>query len=84
MSFASPALSISPLTSVASGFRAAPRLRSISVSEILWIGAILGYDGGSKELIAAMAAVQSHSTTNPSSISQAAAIAAPAAAKELS
>jgi hypothetical protein len=84
MSFASPARSISPLTSVASSFRAAPRLRSIRVSEILRISAILGYDGGPKELIAAMAAVQSQSTTNPSSISHAAAIAAPAAAKELS
>ena len=36
----------------------------------------LGYGGGPKELIAAMAVVQSQSTTNPSSISQAAAIAA--------
>jgi aspartate aminotransferase len=36
----------------------------------------LGYGGGPKELIAAMAIVQSQSTTNPSSISQAAAIAA--------
>jgi aspartate aminotransferase len=35
----------------------------------------LGYGGGPKELIAAMAVVQSQSTTNPSSISQAAAIA---------
>jgi aspartate aminotransferase len=36
----------------------------------------LGYGGGPKQLIAAMAVVQSQSTTNPSSISQAAAIAA--------
>jgi aspartate aminotransferase len=36
----------------------------------------LGYGGGPKELIAAMAVVQSQSTTNPSSISQAAAVAA--------
>ena len=36
----------------------------------------LGYGGGPKELIAAMAVVQSQSTTNPSSISQAAALAA--------
>jgi aspartate aminotransferase len=36
----------------------------------------LGYGGGPKELIDAMAVVQSQSTTNPSSISQAAAIAA--------
>ncbi len=36
----------------------------------------LGYGGGPRELIAAMAVVQSQSTTNPSSISQAAAIAA--------
>ena len=34
----------------------------------------LGYGGGPKELIAAMAIVQSQSTSNPSSISQAAAI----------
>jgi aspartate aminotransferase len=34
----------------------------------------LGYAGGPKELIAAMAIVQSQSTSNPSSISQAAAI----------
>ena len=40
MSFSSQALSIPPLTSVASGFRAAQRLRSIGVSEILRIGAI--------------------------------------------
>jgi len=36
----------------------------------------LGYGGGPKELIAAMAVVQSQSTSNPSSVSQAAAIAA--------
>jgi aspartate aminotransferase len=36
----------------------------------------LGYGGGPKELIAAMAVVQSQSTTNPSSVSQAAAVAA--------
>ncbi len=36
----------------------------------------LGYGGGPRELIAAMAVVQSQSTTNPSSVSQAAAIAA--------
>ena len=36
----------------------------------------VGYGGGPRELIAAMAVVQSQSTTNPSSISQAAAIAA--------
>jgi len=40
MSFSSNALSMSPLTSVDSGFRSAPRLRSIGVSEILRIGAI--------------------------------------------
>jgi aspartate aminotransferase len=34
----------------------------------------LGYGGGPKELIGAMAALQSQSTTNPSSISQAAAV----------
>lgn len=36
----------------------------------------IGYAGGPKELIKAMAAVQSHSTSNPSSISQAAAVTA--------
>jgi len=36
----------------------------------------IGYAGGPKELIKAMAAVQGHSTSNPSSISQAAAAAA--------
>ena len=36
----------------------------------------IGYAGGPKELIKAMASVQSHSTSNPSSISQAAATAA--------
>jgi aspartate aminotransferase len=36
----------------------------------------VGYGGGPRELIAAMAVVQSQSTSNPSSISQAAAIAA--------
>ena len=36
----------------------------------------VGYGGGPRELIAAMAVVQSQSTTNPSSVSQAAAIAA--------
>jgi aspartate aminotransferase len=36
----------------------------------------IGYAGGPKELIKAMAAVQGHSTSNPSSISQAAAVAA--------
>lgn len=36
----------------------------------------IGYAGGPKELIKAMANVQSHSTSNPSSISQAAAVAA--------
>jgi aspartate aminotransferase len=36
----------------------------------------IGYAGGSKELIKAMGAVQGHSTSNPSSISQAAAAAA--------
>jgi aspartate aminotransferase len=36
----------------------------------------VGYAGGPRELIAAMAVVQSQSTTNPSSVSQAAAIAA--------
>ncbi|MGY4157970.1 aspartate aminotransferase [Bradyrhizobium sp. USDA 4461] len=36
----------------------------------------IGYGGGPRELIAAIAVVQSQSTTNPSSISQAAAIAA--------
>ena len=40
MSISSQALSMSPLTSVASGFRAAQRLRAIGVSEILRIGAI--------------------------------------------
>jgi aspartate aminotransferase len=40
MSFSSQALSMSPLTSVGSGFRAAQRLRAIGVSEILRIGAI--------------------------------------------
>lgn len=40
MSFSSNALSMSPLASVESGFRPAPRLRSIGVSEILRIGAI--------------------------------------------
>lgn len=34
----------------------------------------IGYGGGPKELIAAMAVVQSQSTTNPSSVSQAAAV----------
>jgi aspartate aminotransferase len=34
----------------------------------------IGYAGGPKDLIKAMAAVQSHSTSNPSSISQAAAV----------
>ncbi len=36
----------------------------------------IGYAGGPKEIVRAMAAIQSHSTTNPCSISQAAAIAA--------
>jgi aspartate aminotransferase len=36
----------------------------------------IGYAGGPKELVKAMAAVQGHSTSNPSSISQAAAAAA--------
>src|SRR5690606_13873972 len=36
----------------------------------------IGYAGGPKELIKAIGAVQSHSTSNPSSISQAAATAA--------
>jgi aspartate aminotransferase len=36
----------------------------------------IGYGGGPRELIAAIAVVQSQSTTNPSSVSQAAAIAA--------
>jgi len=36
----------------------------------------VGYGGGPRELISAMAVVQSQSTTNPSSVSQAAAIAA--------
>ncbi len=36
----------------------------------------IGYAGGPKELIKAMASVQGHSTSNPSSISQAAALAA--------
>jgi aspartate aminotransferase len=36
----------------------------------------VGYGGGPRELIAAMAVVQSQSTTNPCSVSQAAAIAA--------
>jgi aspartate aminotransferase len=36
----------------------------------------VGYGGGPRELIAAMAVVQSQSTTNPSSVSQAAAVAA--------
>ncbi len=36
----------------------------------------IGYAGGPKELIKAMASVQGHSTSNPSSISQAAAVAA--------
>ncbi len=36
----------------------------------------IGYAGGPKELVKAMAAVQGHSTSNPSSISQAAATAA--------
>ena len=36
----------------------------------------IGYAAGPKELIKAMASVQSHSTSNPSSISQAAAVAA--------
>lgn len=36
----------------------------------------IGYAGGPKELIKAMGAVQGHSTSNPSSISQAAAVAA--------
>lgn len=36
----------------------------------------IGYAGGPKELIKAMAGVQGHSTSNPSSISQAAAVAA--------
>jgi aspartate aminotransferase len=36
----------------------------------------IGYAGGPKELIKAIAAVQSHSTSNPSSISQAASVAA--------
>ena len=39
----------------------------------------IGYAGGPKPLIRAMSAIQSHSTTNASSISQAAALAAPAA-----
>ncbi|MSO65987.1 MAG: pyridoxal phosphate-dependent aminotransferase [Alphaproteobacteria bacterium] len=34
----------------------------------------IGYAGGPKDIIKAMAAVQSHSTTNPTSISQAAAV----------
>jgi aspartate aminotransferase len=34
----------------------------------------IGYAGGPREIIKAMVAVQSHSTTNPSSISQAAAV----------
>ncbi len=34
----------------------------------------IGYAGGPREIVRAMAAVQSHSTTNPTSISQAAAI----------
>ena len=34
----------------------------------------IGYAGGPREIVRAMAAVQSHSTTNPSSISQAAAV----------
>jgi aspartate aminotransferase len=36
----------------------------------------IGYAGGPKELVKAMAAVQGHSTSNPSSVSQAAAVAA--------
>jgi len=40
MPFSSSALSMSPLTSLDPGFRSAPRLRSIGVSEILRIGAI--------------------------------------------
>ncbi len=36
----------------------------------------IGYAGGPKELIKAMAGVQGHSTSNPSSVSQAAAVAA--------
>lgn len=36
----------------------------------------IGYAGGPKELIKAMASVQGHSTSNPSSVSQAAAVAA--------
>ncbi len=36
----------------------------------------IGYAGGPKELIKAMGAIQGHSTSNPSSISQAAAVAA--------
>jgi aspartate aminotransferase len=36
----------------------------------------IGYAGGPKELVKAMAGVQGHSTSNPSSISQAAAVAA--------
>ena len=36
----------------------------------------VGYAGGPRELVAAMAVVQSQSTTNPSSVSQAAAVAA--------
>lgn len=36
----------------------------------------IGYAGGPKELVKAMGAVQGHSTSNPSSISQAAAVAA--------
>jgi aspartate aminotransferase len=34
----------------------------------------IGYAGGPKEIVKAMAAIQSHSTTNPTSISQAAAV----------
>jgi aspartate aminotransferase len=34
----------------------------------------IGYAGGPREIVKAMAAVQSHSTTNPTSISQAAAV----------
>ncbi|MBI3420171.1 MAG: pyridoxal phosphate-dependent aminotransferase [Proteobacteria bacterium] len=36
----------------------------------------IGYAGGPKEIVRAMAAIQGHSTTNPCSISQAAAVAA--------
>jgi aspartate aminotransferase len=43
----------------------------------------VGYGGGPRELIAAMAVVQSQSTTNPSSVSQAAAIAAPTGPQQI-